>query len=116
MLQPSEYVEHGLPHPREYAQAPDLVLVAKDGYGVSASADGETLVTTQLEGKVAKGTHGFLAREKKMNALCIVAGRGIAPGTMVEGIENIDVAPTAAKLLGLGEFKADGKAMAVFAK
>lgn len=116
VLQPSEYIEHGLPHPREYAQAPDLVLVAKDGYGVSASADGETLVATQLEGKVAKGTHGFLSREKKMNALCIVAGRGIAPGTKVEGIENIDVAPTAAKLLGLDEFKADGKAIAVFAE
>lgn len=116
VLQPSEYAEHGLPHPREYAQSPDLVLVAKDGYGVSASADGETFVTTQLEGKVAKGTHGFLAREKKMNALCIVSGRGIAPGTKVEGVENIDVAPTAAKLLGLDDFKADGKPMAVFAK
>lgn len=116
VLQPSEYVEHGLPHPREYPQSPDLVLVAKDGYGVSASADGDTFVTTQLEGKVAKGTHGFLSREKKMNAICIVSGRGIAPGAKVEGVENIDVAPTAAKLLGIDTLKADGKAMDVFDK
>jgi arylsulfatase A-like enzyme len=114
VLEPAQYAEHGLPHPREYAQSPDLVLVAKDGFGVSASADGETLVASQAEAKVAKGTHGFLAREKKMNALCVVSGRGIRAGVKAEGVENIDVAPTAAKLLGLGDFKADGKPLDVF--
>ncbi|MCE9605684.1 MAG: alkaline phosphatase family protein [Planctomycetia bacterium] len=116
VLEPAQFAEHGLPHPREYAQAPDLILVAKDGYGVSASAEGETLVATQAEGKVAKGTHGFLAREPKMNAICIVSGRGIQAGSKVAGVENIDVAPTAAKLLGLTGFTADGKPLDVFAK
>ena len=46
---------------------PDLVLVAKDGYGVSASAEGETLVTTQTEGRISVGSHGFISTMPKMN-------------------------------------------------
>ena len=58
----------GLPHPREYAQSPDLVLVAKDGYGVAGSAEGETFVAVGPEAKVPAGSHGFVSTESKMNA------------------------------------------------
>ena len=44
VLQPEQFAEYGLPHPREYVQAPDLVIVAKDGYGVSSMAEGDAFV------------------------------------------------------------------------
>jgi predicted AlkP superfamily pyrophosphatase or phosphodiesterase len=108
VLEPSEYATQGMPVPREYPQAPDLVLVAKDGYGVSGSTDGEEFVTTSTEGRISLGSHGLLSANAKMNAVCVVSGRGIRAGTKIAGAENIDVAPTIARLLGV-EFAADGK-------
>lgn len=112
VLEPAQFAAHGLPHPREYGQAPDLVLVAKDGYAVSAAAEGDDVVVPQTEGRVSLGSHGFLATSSKMNAICVIAGRGIQPGARVEQAENIDVAPTVARLLGLADFPADGRVLA----
>jgi predicted AlkP superfamily pyrophosphatase or phosphodiesterase len=109
ILEPEQFASHGLPHPREYSQAPDLVLVANDGYGVSSSAEGETFVAPGIEARVSAGSHGFLATYPKMNAICILAGAGIRPGARLNAVENIDIAPTAAKLLGLDNLAADGK-------
>jgi predicted AlkP superfamily pyrophosphatase or phosphodiesterase len=109
VLDPSDYGKYGLPHPREYRQAPDLILVAKEGYGVSNSTEGETFATTQQEGRVPAGTHGFLSTNPKMNAICVLSGRGIRRGAKLETTENISIAPTVAKLLGLKDFQADGK-------
>ncbi|MGE0609729.1 MAG: alkaline phosphatase family protein [Pirellulales bacterium] len=111
ILRPEEFIAHGLPHPREYAQSPDLVLVAQDGYAVSASAAGDTFVTGQVEGKVSLGSHGFLSTNPKMNALCILAGRGVRSGAPINDPENIDIAPTAAALLGLEDFQVDGRVL-----
>ena len=111
ILEPDDYAAHGLPHPRGYAQMSDLVLVAKDGYGFSASADGESFVAPQNEAKTALGNHGFLAKNSKMNALLVVAGRGINAGSKLGVIENIDVAPTAAQLLGQKMSAADGRVL-----
>ncbi len=109
ILTPDQFAEHGMPHPREYAQSPDLILVAKDGYGVSGSAEGETFVTSQEAGRISLGSHGFLATYPRMNALCVLSGRGIRRGAIVPTAENISIAPTAAKLLGLENYQADGK-------
>ena len=106
---PDRFAEYGLPQPREYAQAPDAVLVAKDGYAVSASVEGDTFVASNTEAKTSLGSHGFLSGSKKMNALCVLSGNGIRKGGQLEQVENIDVAPTVAKLLGLEGFSADGQ-------
>ena len=106
---PDRFAEYGLPQPREYAQAPDAVLVAKDGYAVSASVEGDTFVASNTEAKTSLGSHGFLSGSKKMNALCVLSGNGIRKGGKLEQVENIDVAPTIAKLLGLEGFSADGQ-------
>lgn len=111
VLGPEEFGKHGLPLPREYRQAPDLVLAAQDGYGVSGAVEGDAFVVSQVEGRVSLGSHGFLADSDKMNALCVVAGSGVRPGSKVEQAENIDVAATAARLLGLVEFRTDGRAL-----
>ena len=109
VLSPEQFAEYGMPHPRAYRQAPDLILVAKDGYAVSGLATGETFVTSQQEGRVSLGSHGFISTNPKMNALCVVSGRGIRKGAMMKSAENIQIAPTAAKLLGLKVFQSDGQ-------
>jgi len=86
-----------------------VLLVVKDGYGVSGSAAGETFVASQEEGRISLGSHGFLATNAKMNAICVLSGRGIREGATVEAAENINIAPTAAKLLGLENYQADGE-------
>jgi predicted AlkP superfamily pyrophosphatase or phosphodiesterase len=108
VLEPAEFAAQGMPEPRTYPQAPDLVLVAKSGYAVSGSTDGEEFVTTHTEGRVSLGSHGLLSADQKMNAVCVVSGRGVRPGSKVSMAENIDVAPTIARLLGV-KFEADGK-------
>jgi predicted AlkP superfamily pyrophosphatase or phosphodiesterase len=111
VVPPEQFAEYGLPHPREYSQAPDLVLVAKDGHGVSGSAEGETFVALGTEAKVAAGSHGFISTENKMNAVCVLAGFGIRDGVQLKAVENIDVAPTIAHLLGISGLPADGRVL-----
>jgi predicted AlkP superfamily pyrophosphatase or phosphodiesterase len=111
VLLPEEFAEHGLPHPREYVQAPDAVLVAEDGYAVSASIDGDAFIASNVEARTSLGSHGFLATLEKMNALCVFSGWGVRPGVKLEGVENIQVAPTIAQLLGLELPGADGQVL-----
>ena len=109
MVLPDRYAELGLPHPREYPQSPDAVLVAKDGYGVSAAVEGDDLVASNTEAKTALGSHGFVSSNSKMNALCVLSGQDIRQGAKLQGVENIDIAPTIARLLKIEGFEADGK-------
>jgi arylsulfatase A-like enzyme len=109
ILLPDQFAAFGLPHPREYSQAPNAVLVAKDGYGVSGTVEGEAFVQSSAQAKAALGQHGFISTLRKMNAPLVLSGRGIKRGGKLQGVENIDVAPTIASLLGLKEFTADGK-------
>jgi predicted AlkP superfamily pyrophosphatase or phosphodiesterase len=111
VLLPEDFAEHGLPHPREYVQAPDALLVAEDGYSISTSLDGDTLIASNTEAKTPVGSHGFLASLNKMNALCVLAGNGIRSGVKLQQIENIDVGATIAHLLSLGDFAADGRVL-----
>ncbi|MDG2391088.1 MAG: alkaline phosphatase family protein [Planctomycetaceae bacterium] len=101
VLLPDRFDEVSFPHPREYEQAPDAILVAKDGYAVSGSVKGESLVATQKEAGTSLGSHGFLAKSPKMKAMCIISGAGIRPGVKIPSVDNTVIAPTIAKLLGL---------------
>jgi predicted AlkP superfamily pyrophosphatase or phosphodiesterase len=108
---PDGFSKLGLPHPREYQQAPDAVLVAKDGYAVSNAVEGDSFVATNTEAKTSLGSHGFLSKLEKMNALCVLSGEGIRKGQKLTDVENIDLAPTVADLLGIEGLQADGKAL-----
>jgi hypothetical protein len=46
-----------------------------------------------------------------MNAVCVLSGAGIRPGIHLQNVENIDIAPTVARLLGLHDFTADGQVL-----
>ncbi|MDZ4850919.1 MAG: alkaline phosphatase family protein [Pirellulaceae bacterium] len=109
VLLPNQFAEIGMQHPREYNQSPDAILVAADGYAISGSVDGDTLVASNTEAKTSIGTHGFLSSLPKMKALCVLSGAGIRLGSHLPTIENIDIAPTIAHLLGIEYANTDGK-------
>lgn len=98
VLTPEEFAAYGLPLPDEYPQMADLILVAMDGYGFDATASGEDFVA---DSTATLGTHGFLSTNPRMNAIFVASGAGIRPGGKLGVIENIDLAPTVARLLGV---------------
>lgn len=106
VLTPDQFSKYGLPQPRDYPQMADLILVAKDGYGMSATATGEEFV---IKSEGTPGTHGFLSTNPKMNATFIATGKGIRHGETIETVENIDLSPTIARLLGIDFSNVDGK-------
>jgi predicted AlkP superfamily pyrophosphatase or phosphodiesterase len=83
----------GLPLPSQNSQMADIVVYAKANYAFS----GEAAPSSQHR----HGTHGYAARDPDMDGIFIAAGYGIKHGAVLDRIENIDVAPTLARLLGL---------------
>ena len=57
------------------------------------------------------GAHGYVSTDPDLQALFIASGRGIKPGTTLDTVNNVDVAPTAAKLLGLEMRNVDGRVL-----
>jgi len=106
VLTPDDFAKYGLPQPADYPQMADLILVAKDGYGVGASAIGEDFI---VKSEATLGTHGFLSTNPRMNATFIISGAGVKQGVILEGVENIDISPTIARLLGVEFPGVDGK-------
>lgn len=108
ILTPDEFAKYGLPHPKDDSHMADLILVAKDGYGINATATGDEAV---IVSETTLGTHGFLSSNPRMNATFIAAGAGVQAGVTLDAMENIDVAPTIARLLGVELPGATGKVL-----
>jgi predicted AlkP superfamily pyrophosphatase or phosphodiesterase len=110
IIQPDHFGRHGYPQPAATNGMADLVLAAKDGYGISGSAVGDDFVVhASLKDNI--GYHGYLANNPKMNAAFIAEGPGIKRGAKIGTVEAIDVAPTIAHLLGQKLNRADGKVL-----
>jgi predicted AlkP superfamily pyrophosphatase or phosphodiesterase len=82
-----------------------LFLTARDGYAFSGAAGDRTVIDAP-EGSL--GTHGYVSTDPDLQALFIASGRGIKPGMVLDSVNNVDVAPTAATLLGLQIPNPDG--------
>ena len=108
IIQPSGFAAIGLPSPEKNRAMADLVLAASDGYAISGSATGDEFMVP-VGPLINHGYHGYLAGNPKMNAAFVVAGRGIKRGAKIGAVDNIDVAPTMAHLLGQKLGTADGK-------
>jgi len=108
ILTPDDFPRYGLPLPSEYPQMADLILVAKDGYGINATATGDDFV---VQSEATLGTHGFLSTNPKMLATFIASGAGIRSAEVLESVENIDLTPTIARLLNVDFPTADGTAI-----
>ena len=84
----------------------DLVLAAREGYAFSQEATGLDLVVANPN--PTAGAHGFLSTDPKMNALFVASGAGIKAAKKLATVENVDVAPTIARLLGVPLENASG--------
>ena len=113
VLTPADFPKYGLPLPSDYPAMADLILVAKDGYGFSATATGDDFV---VKSETTVGTHGFPSTNAKMNATFIVSGNGIRQGGEIGVVENIDIAPTIARLLNVPLPNVDGKVLTTILK
>jgi predicted AlkP superfamily pyrophosphatase or phosphodiesterase len=105
ILEPADFAKYHLPSPKDHAGMADLILAAKDGYTVSGAAAGDDFVVSNDK---TTGSHGYLSTEPKMNAICVVSGAGIKSGGSMENVQNIDIAPTVARLLGVSLQQASG--------
>jgi predicted AlkP superfamily pyrophosphatase or phosphodiesterase len=108
IVEPAEYASYGLPLPSANEQMGALFLTAKEGYAFS-NAVGDNVVVDAPEGSV--GAHGYVASDPDLRALFIASGRGIKPGVTLDVVDNVDVAPTAAQLLGLDLTDVDGRVL-----
>lgn len=103
---PNDFKKYGLPQPSEYPPMADIVLSAKDGYGFNGTATGDEFV---VKSEGTPGTHGFLSTNERMHATFIANGNGVRRGDRIGVMNNIDLAPTIAKLFGVSFEAADGK-------
>ena len=109
VLEPKDYPRYHLPQPTDNSGMGDLVLAAKEGYSFSLDARGDDLVVANEMSST--GAHGYLSTEPKMNAIFVAAGAGIKRGYRLSTLDNIDVAPTVARLLGVTLEHATGRVL-----
>ena len=107
VLEPDEFAKLGLPRPESNPEAPHLVLTTGPGYSFADPVVGDAVISAGG----LKGSHGHLPSPDYMHATFIAAGAGIKPGTKLDTIRNVDVAPTIARLLGIEMKDVDGKVL-----
>jgi predicted AlkP superfamily pyrophosphatase or phosphodiesterase len=108
VIDPARYAELGLPTPDANEQMGALVLTARDDYAFSADTNEPFTVDAPA---TSLGTHGYVSTEPDIRALFIASGRGIQPGVVLETVNTIDLAPTAARLLGLELKNVEGRVL-----
>jgi hypothetical protein len=106
LLEPAEYWRYGLPLPSDNNQMGALFVTAKEGYAFAAPAT-DPVVVDATEGGL--GAHGHLSSDPDLSALFIASGAGIKRGVTLDAITNLDVAPTAAAVLGIPLASVEGK-------
>jgi predicted AlkP superfamily pyrophosphatase or phosphodiesterase len=108
VIEPSEYSTYGLPLPEANPQMGALFLTAKEGYAFAGAVGEKTLIDAP-EG--SRGAHGYVSDDPDLQALFIASGRGIKAGVTLPRVDNVDVAPTAAQLLGVEMSNTDGRVL-----
>jgi predicted AlkP superfamily pyrophosphatase or phosphodiesterase len=109
ILLPEDYAAFDLPDRSKNERMADLVLAAKPGYAFARQAHGDDPVLPSSHPGFYPGHHGFLSTDPKMNATFIASGPAIQKGKKIALVSNIDLAPTAAHLLGFEMPSADGR-------
>lgn len=104
VLTPAEAAQIGWPTPRQSAQAPDLLLYAKDDYTFRDGSDGAYAIRGE-----EIGDHGYPNTDPLMQGIFIATGRGVLHAGEVPAVSVMDVAPTIAALLGIPFAAPQGK-------
>jgi predicted AlkP superfamily pyrophosphatase or phosphodiesterase len=100
--------ELGMPTPDENAGMGDLILFASEDYAFRKEVTGEEVVVPAVN---YGGTHGYPASDPELDGIFIAHGPDIKPGTVVDRVSNLDVAPTLARIMGLTLPEVDGRAI-----
>ena len=108
VIEPAEFASLGLPRPEDDGQMAALFLTAKEGYAFTADPNDPSIVDAPAG---SLGAHGYIATDPDLRALFIASGRGIKQGLTLDAVDNVDVAPTAARLLGLDLKNVDGRVL-----
>jgi len=105
---PERLASIGQPTPTEDPRAPDMWLAAKENYSFSDGATGKEIIGVR---KTVGGTHGYLPEEPDLVAACVMWGPGVKAGAKLGKVSITDVAPTIAKILGVGLPTAEGRVL-----
>jgi predicted AlkP superfamily pyrophosphatase or phosphodiesterase len=108
VIEPAEYAALGLPAPEANEQMGALFLTAKEGYAFTADPN-EPAVVDAPPGSL--GAHGYISSDPDLRALFIASGRGIKPGVTLDAVDTVDIAATAARLLGIELTNVDGRVL-----
>ena len=98
VIEPADYARYGLPLPSVNNQMGVLFVTPKDGYSFTAAL-GDEVVVDAVEGSL--GAHGYPSTDPDLSALFMASGAGITPGSKLDVIDNVDVAPTMADFAGI---------------
>jgi len=104
---PEGFKKLGLPQPDANVESPDFVLLTNPGYSFAEQITGEAVASAGG----LKGSHGHDPQPGYMHATFVAAGAGIKPGVQLDLIQNVDVAPTIARLMGLAMKDVDGRVL-----
>jgi predicted AlkP superfamily pyrophosphatase or phosphodiesterase len=108
VVEPDGFEALGLPRPEDSDQMGALYLVARDGYAFTAAAEGAAVVDAP---PASLGAHGYVSSDPDLGSLFIASGRGIRRGVTLSSVNNIDLAPTAARLLGVTFENVEGRVL-----
>src|SRR5262249_2367422 len=97
VLGPETFADLGLPSPAEEPTQGDLVLVAADGWYFADHATAEAAAGATDY----RGMHGQLPDDARLRAAFVAARPRIEAGVTLTVLDQLDVAPTLAALLGV---------------
>lgn len=109
VIEEKDFAALGMATPDKDPHAPDLVLTAKEGFTFGDDALGESVIAIPSDGEI--GSHGHSNELPMMYATFVAYGTGIQAGAKLGEINNTDVAPTVARLLGLKMENVEGRVL-----
>lgn len=98
----------GMPTPDSSERMGDFIIYPKENYCFRDSAVGELAAAPAQN---YAGTHGYRADDPDLDGIFIIAGPGIKAGMVLDRMSNLDIAPTAARLLGISLKDAEGRVL-----
>lgn len=113
VIDQDEFAALGQPTPREHPWGADLWLAAEDGYVFWHGVETDEIVADRMPAGAPtyQGMHGYLPDHRNMRGVFLAQGRGVRTGVTLDEVTNLQVAPTAAQLLGVELPSAEGKAI-----
>jgi hypothetical protein len=110
VVRPGEFAALGYPEYEDNHFVPGHYLIAGD-ISTHLIVDAKTSGDARRPRQRPYHGHGYFPDHSSMRAALVLSGRGIASGTRLGDVRNIDVAPTIAALLGLELPTATGRVL-----